>query len=254
MIKLISIFMLITSVAMSQNGMGFFNMMIGNAGGDYNFTANLIAYYPLNGTAYDEISETAGIWRVNVVQTNDAVLGTAASVGESASEHWVTTVDTTLINGLSNITIACWVKLRSYTLTGGLLVLRSSTAYNVFIQQGNSAGLFRSQFNISDATPSKFSITDSGTNAIPLNVWTHVAVVSATTDKRRDSLYIDGEMVGFTETATTKPFQQNNKFAIGYDILSPLRASDGIFDEVRFYDIAQSTAWVKALYDRDNPN
>ena len=150
---------------------------------------------------------------------------------------------TGVVNGLTNITIAAWVRLDSVVNWTRIFDFGSSTSVNMFLTP-------RSGITNLPA----FAITTSGNGgeqrinssvAISPNVWTHVAV---TLGGGTGVLYINGVEVGRNNAMSLTP---NSLGATTQNYIGKSQYADpylnGRVDDFRIYDDALSAAEVAAL-------
>ena len=205
---------------------------------------SIVAYYPLDGDAYDVISGTFGTWGADVTETSDAIRGTAASLNRAANSY-VTTVNSTLLHGEANSTISVWVKLRKYDFVGGIVLFRGGGLEGMV--QLTTTNTLRAVSN----RPGSASRTIDYDSFTEYGEWCHLAVTAANTETVK--LYKNGVLIGQSATVLAALIGQSTPFLIGYDTYSSSRKSDGIFDEVVIWNTALSSNEVYQVYQRDAP-
>ncbi len=149
---------------------------------------------------------------------------------------------TGIVSGMTNFTIATWVKLDTTATWRRIFDFGSSTTVNMFLVPTAGSTI-------------RFAITTggngaeqriNGTSALSTGVWHHVAV---TLNGATGTLYVDGVSVG-TNTAMTL-----NPSSMGSTTLNYIGKSqyadpnlDGQIDQFRIYNRALSAAEVLALF------
>lgn len=139
-----------------------------------------------------------------------------------------------LLNNLSEFTLACWVRADVYTNKVGFV------GQNDCIEFG---------FNANDLRCWNLNVDDKVTIAWPHGTgsWHHVAVAGNSSGM---TLYIDGRYsAGPSEIPGGNYGSSPDTVKIGGEIWDPLGGFfDGILDEVRIYDHALSQAEIEELY------
>ena len=147
-----------------------------------------------------------------------------------------------VVSGLSDFTVATWVRLDTLGTWQRVFDFGSSTTTNMFL-------------TVSTGTSIRFAITTggasaeqriSGTTALPTGVWKHVAV---TKEGNTGRLYVDGALVGQNTALTLSPA------SLGTTTQNWLGRSqyadpylDGQLDDFRIYSRALSAAELAALF------
>jgi|GEM_PF-6553189 len=164
---------------------------------------------------------------------------------DGANDH--VTLPTGIVNGLTNFTIATWVKLDTTSAWRRIFDFGTGTTANMFLTP------------IAGSTI-RFAITTSGsggeqringTSALPTGVWKHVAV---TRNGNVGTLYVDGVQVGQNTNMTLSPAN------LGNTNLNYLGRSqyadpylDGQIDDFRIYNGALTATEVAALFNPTGP-
>jgi DUF1680 family protein len=147
-----------------------------------------------------------------------------------------------IVNGLSNFTIATWVKLDTSAAWRRIFDFGTGTTANMFLVPTTGSTI-------------RFAITTSGsggeqringTAALPIGVWKHVAV---TKNGNTGTLYVDGVQVGQNTAMTLAPSSlgSTNLNYIGKSQYADPNL-DGQIDQFRIYNRALSASEVLALF------
>src|SRR6185503_1007682 len=154
-----------------------------------------------------------------------------------------------VINGLSNFTIASWVRLDTSAAWRRLFDFGTGTTANMFLAPQSGSNTVR------------FAITTggggaeqqiNGTSALPTGVWTHVAV---TKNGNTGTLYVNGAQVGQNTGLTLSPSSLGNTTQnwIGRSQYAGDPFLDGQVDDFRIYNRALSASEVQALSGGGGP-
>ena len=92
--------------------------------------------------------------------------------------------------------------------------------------------------------------TCTGSDSIPLNRWSHVAV--AYTDNNTRNFYINGQLVATNDSSNSLTNDSAAK-VIG-DIVGGTRSFDGYIDDLKVYDYARSAAQIKTDFTSSGTN
>jgi GH43 family beta-xylosidase len=147
-----------------------------------------------------------------------------------------------IVSGLTNFTIATWVKIDTTAAWRRIFDFGNNTTVNMFLVPTNGSTI-------------RFAITTggngaeqqiNGTSALPTGVWKHVAV---THNGNIGTLYVDGVQVGQNTNMTLSPSSLGNT-TLNYIGKSqyPDPNLDGQIDQFRIYNRALSAAEVLALF------
>jgi hypothetical protein len=147
-----------------------------------------------------------------------------------------------IVNGLSNFTIATWVKLDTTAAWRRIFDFGTGTSANMFLVPTAGSTI-------------RFAITTggsgaeqriNGTAALPTGVWKHVAI---TKSGNTGTLYVDGVQVGQNTSLTLSPSSlgnTTNNWLGRSQYADPFL--DGQIDEFRIYNRALSAAEVLSLF------
>ncbi|MGC4031412.1 MAG: dockerin type I domain-containing protein, partial [Tepidisphaeraceae bacterium] len=156
------------------------------------------------------------------------------------------TLPTGIVNGLTDFTIAGWVKLNARNANARLYELgNSSTTGYMYLLPSNGSG------NVQFGMTSGGSSTNNrivSTTAVPLNTWTHLAVTLSGTTA---TLYVNGVAVGTNTAMTLTPgalgATANNWLGKSQFSTDPMLS--GAIDDFRIYNTALSGSAVTGLYN-----
>jgi hypothetical protein len=267
----IMILMLAATVA-GANPAGFFAGYVGSRRLAAESTVDpvwdgLVAYYGLDGNAYDEVSGETGTWGADVVETNAvpfAAAGTAASLNRATNAFVTTTFIPTGDSpfGFGNHTVSWWCYRRANHDAAGYVIARSPTP-NLFHGMYQRFSPSRTILSTAVSNPDRSEVLShfSDTpNVVPsLNEWVHMAWTFETrnagtnnlSNERVATAYFDGVRVfGSTQTTlTARSIYNYAVFLIGYDSSADIRKTDGIFDEVAIHNRALSSNEVYRIYN-----
>ncbi|MCK5850098.1 MAG: laminin G domain-containing protein, partial [Kiritimatiellae bacterium] len=217
--------------------------MLARASHDYMPDTSLVALYRMDDDGWlDVVSGLHGVAYGGVSFTGDAMLGShSGSFRGGTHQDYVRTQGSSLLNGKSSFSIACWVKIRTYRSYAGLIASRGASTLQGIVQAPV-------------ATPGVmlYVTTFSGITAIQTyvarNKWTFIVGTFNTSADGRLRLYIDGALAK-TGGSLSSTINQNDSFKIGVDDYNTTtRTSDGLIDEVAIWDRALSSNDVAALY------
>jgi hypothetical protein len=209
-------------------------------------TGGLWAHYAFEGNASDSSGNGRNGTLVNsptfvAGQVGQAV-NLAGGAGGSASQH--ISLPTGIVNGLTNFTVATWVRLDTSGAWRRIFDFGTGTTANMFLVPQSGTGTFR------------FAITTGGAGAeqqinaspaLPTAVWTHVAV---TKSGNTATLFVNGVQVAQNTGVTLSPSSlgNTNQNWIGRSQYAGDAFLDGQVDEFRIYNRALSAAEIQALF------
>ncbi len=207
--------------------------------------AGPIHRYQFEGNANDTGSTVANGTLVNgptfVTGRVGQAVNLAGGAGGSASQH--VSLPAGIVNGMTNFTIATWVKLDTTGSWRRIFDFGAGTTANMFLVPTSGSTI-------------RFAITTSGsggeqringTAALPTGAWKHVAV---TRNGNTGTLYVDGVQVGTNTSMTLSPSSLGNTTNnwLGRSQYSGDTFLDGQLDEFRIYNRALSASEVLSLF------
>ncbi len=176
---------------------------------------------------------------------NHSRFNTEAKLGSHSAEFYFNSgyailPNASLLNGATQMTISCWVRLDQATANGGLVYSRGSKV--VGLSQGTAAGDTRVRFTVN--TLSAFSQT-----LLPLGTWVFVTTTWGGADQTL-RIYINGELETASQQATGGTITQDDNFYVASDKLASARISAySFFDEVAIWRRQLSDTEVRAMYE-----
>jgi len=240
---IIMLSMLLAGVSFGQDGAAML-LVMGQAEQVAFPSDGLVAYYGLDGDAYDEVSETSGTWGSSSTETNLAINGTALSIPDA--NGYVIAATPSLLNGATDYTVSAWVRqvahrdyagvVLAYTATRNTGIMEANTLTgNAFADSGWAAG-----------------IQESGTfinGTITVGEWVHLVGVGKNIGSDRiTELWADGSLVKATTNAGNSTLTQTGSFRIGSNQSRVERWFDGIIDEVGIWNRALTEQEISDIY------
>ncbi|MCL6589276.1 MAG: family 43 glycosylhydrolase [Firmicutes bacterium] len=152
-----------------------------------------------------------------------------------------------IVSGLTNFTIATWVRLDTISTWSRIFDIGTGTTVNMFLTPRGGSNVIR--FAI---TTGGYSAEQqiNGAAALPTGVWKHVAV---TKSGNVAILYVDGVEVGRNSNMTLSPSNLGNT---GNNYIGKSQYADpyldGQIDNFRIYNRALSASEVSSLYSAGN--
>jgi len=189
-----------------------------------------VGLYHLETNMLDEISETYGY--TSGIYTNDCKVGDYAAYFNGSTV--ANTVNSTLLNGKTNVTISAWVKIHSWPQNGGLIYSRWSEWGCSGWDTQASTHKIRFQDN---AAYRCYAIVDSGT-------WYFIVVTFAGGVESR--MYVNGELKDTGDASAT--FHQADVFRLAYDDEISTRKSHCSIDEIGLWDTCLTSNQQYNLY------
>ncbi len=134
----------------------------------------------------------------------------------------------------TELTVTSWIYPRSYPRSGLMSIVSKDENFEYHLNTNGTVNWWWGGG----------SNEMNSTTAVPLNTWSHVAIVYQDGSQQ---IYINGVLAG-THSDTGTLTTQNDPLFIGTDLGFNSRSFDGYIDEVRVYDGAMTQAEVNALY------
>ena len=155
----------------------------------------------------------------------------------SANSRYLQINDNNLLDLSGSFTIGIWVRpITRVTGSGLMTILSKDENYEFHI---NASGFVNWWWQTSAGATREFN----STTAVPLNVWTHVAIRFSPGVQR---IFINGIAAGSASFSGT-PVVNSDPFQVGQDQGTSGRYFNGALDEVRVYNRALSDAEVLAF-------
>ena len=209
--------------------------------------SGLIALYHLNNNTTDAVSGQTGtfytVYGTLPTFTNDCKVGSTAL--KNAGTCGLILASTNSLNGATEFTMGCWVKMLGYRSLALLIGYRSA--------DGSKAILIRQTANLSGGI--SFLVGSSAfeeiscENILPSNQWCFVVGTAAVGQPSR--LYVNGMQVAQSVNSYSGSIVQDQPFRVGIDSYAPTaRYTTGIFDEVLIFRRALNSSEVMSLYTR----
>jgi DUF1680 family protein len=195
--------------------------------------------YQFEGNANDSGSSVANGTLVNAPTFVAGRVGQAVNL-DGSNDH--VSLPAGIVNGLTNFTIATWVKLDTTAAWRRIFDFGTGTTVNMFLVPTAGSAI-------------RFAITTggsgaeqriNGTSALPTGAWKHVAV---TLSGNLGILYVDGVEVGRNSNITLRPSSlgnTTNNWLGRSQYADPFL--DGQIDEFRIYNRALSVAELQSLF------
>jgi len=199
-----------------------------------------IHWYQFNGNTTDSGSSPQNGTLVNGPTYVTGRNGQAVDIN-GGTQH--VSLGSGIVNGLTNFTIATWVKIDTTAAWRRIFDFGSNTTVNMFLVPNAGSTV-------------RFAITTGGNGAeqqinaspaLPTGVWKHVAV---TRNGNTGTLYIDGVQVGQNTNMTLSPSNMGSTTNnwIGRSQYSGDSYLDGQIDQFRIYNRALTAAEILALF------
>jgi hypothetical protein len=203
---------------------------------DWNGSSNILVEISCsNGNSAPGIILKGGSTSFNSVagtEKNDFYLETDGSSGG------ISCGDIQSLDSAQTFTFEGWVNIRNWQNWTGIFKDNSKTVLELGDVPGNLYCIIRNPSNT----------YGYATNVLPLNTWTHVAMVfdgTAATNAARLKLYINGVQKTLTFSGTIPAYTENNN--------TPLLVGKGVvgrFDDIRIWDKAISGNTISSWYKR----
>lgn len=177
---------------------------------------------------------------VNGANFTPGLLDHGLHLPATSSQH--ATLPSGIASGLTDFTIATWIKVNAFATWQRIFDFGTGTNNNMFLAAQGPAGAGRLRFSIRTSSVAEQNI--DSTVALTAGAWTHVAVTRAGNTVR---LYLNGVLAGSGTTAlspsdlgfTTRNYLGKSQFADPY--------LNGTLDDFRIYAQALSQADLTAL-------
>jgi Concanavalin A-like lectin/glucanases superfamily len=218
-----------------------------DAGIDARKAPTLLAYYPFDQTAGPTIPDLSGN------SHNGTLAGTATFpaglIGNDLSLPGTTSsyvsLPNALVAGLTDATIAAWVRVRTDKLWQRVFDFGTGTmVYMYLTSHADLTNVVRFSITLKGNTNEQRL---DGKAILPVGVWTHVAIVLGTGG---GTLYINGAVVATNPALALRPSDlgATTNTWLGRSPFSGDPGFDGEIDEFRIYPSALTPGEVAALY------
>lgn len=208
---------------------------------------SLVAYYPFNGNALDESGKG------NDATVNGAAL-TSDRYGVPDSAYLFDGIDDSIIISNSTTLSVTNFFVHGYTIAAWVKPLDASSGYHTIVNKGINAFSIRLNGLVLEACHTHSGGTSCQTIgvALPINVWSHVAV---TWDSFTGSwkLYYNGIPGSYPVFVNDLVPMSDGDVSIGRDSRFAQWYFNGVIDEVRIYDQGLTPIEMKRLYDDSAP-
>jgi hypothetical protein len=159
----------------------------------------------------------------------------------------VGTINASLLNGLNQATISCWVNVDSFIPGGsypysGILCSRGSGQKYIIFYTTTVVGEISAICN-------NGSTYNGGTlTGLSTGTWYYLTMVYSSGSKIK-FYKNDGSVFVESSTVLTGAIGQDAAFAFGLDTCSSDRYYNGLLDEVRMQNVIRSVNWIKTDYN-----
>jgi fibronectin type 3 domain-containing protein len=159
----------------------------------------------------------------------------------SAAQH--ATLPSGLVSGLTDFTIATWIKVNAFATQQRIFDFGTSSTNYMYLSAQGPAGAGRPRFAI--RTPSVAEKVIDSSVALTAGTWTHIAVIRSGSTV---SLYINGSLAG-SATITTSPADLGftNLNSLGKSLFLSDPYLNATLDDFRIYAKALSAPELTAL-------
>lgn len=193
-------------------------------------------WYDLNGLNHGTLT-SGPVWQASTRNSGSVALNLDAT-------NDLVSVPTTSALDPVNITVSCWVYVRSYAGNSyQQLVGKANSSWTAgwaMVLHPESSG--KVEFFINDYTLAANHNANAARTNVPLSTWTHLC---GTYDAATVALYVNGISVATMAYATGLTPTSNN-LVMGF--VSGLAPFDGLLDDVRVYNRALSVGEAWKLY------
>ncbi len=214
----------------------------------------MLAYYPFDQTSGPVITDASGNGHNGTAQGTAAFaagqIGNALNLNNGTSGNNYVALPANLLQGVNDLTITAWVRVRTDVPWARVLDFGASTTkYMYLTSHAMGPGLNAVRFSITTGgnTP---GVEQQLTGAAPLPVgtWTHVAVVLQGTSN--GTLYVNAASVASSTSMPLRPSALGpmpNDW-IGHSQFSGDDNFDGEIDDFRIYARALTAPDIQAIY------
>jgi GH43 family beta-xylosidase len=205
-----------------------------------------IIRYQFDGNANDSSGNNRHATLVNGPTFTTGRVGQAVNLagggGGAASQH--IDLPDGIVNGLTNFTIATWVRLDTTGAWRRIFDFGNNTSVNMFLVPQSGSSTVRFAITTSGGGSEQ---RINGTPVLSTGVWKHVAI---TRSGNTATLYVDGVQVGQNTSMTLSPSSLGNTTNnwIGRSQYSADAFLDGQIDEFRIYNRALSASEILSLF------
>ncbi len=215
------------------------SMTVGSVSGT---TIGLVAAYPFGATGANALADVSGNNRTLTQQdTVQFDVGGPSTPSSSALFDGSGSLRMPSLPAMGgSVTLEGWVRLRSFASWGRLVEVGNAGGNDIIILAPSSGTSGKPHLTI--ITGGAYIVQIDAANAIPLNVWTHVAGVID--QDRTCRLYVNGQLVGSgTATALPANVTRSANFISKGSTDSGL---DGSMADVRIWNTARTAAQIQA--------
>jgi len=201
----------------------------------------LVALYHFNPSNpwKDEVTGGNGS-NVNVVCTNNAVLGSGSvyTAGTSGSGFW--TLNASLLSNKPSGSCTFWVRVIGTPAFGSPFVMNNGASYEIGVLGDNQVGSRVRFWNY------PYYIASSN-NTYTIGTWVHMAWVYS--KAARMEFYTNGVIAATNASPPNVNLLMQKQFCVGVDPSSTSSVLQEMVDELAFYTNALTAAQIKAIYD-----
>ena len=222
----------------------------GGAAGAGGAAIPMLAYYPFDQTAGPVITDASGNGHNGTAQGTAAFvtgqIGNALNLNNGTSGNNYVALPANLLAGVNDITISTWVFVRTDLTWARIFDFGSSASAYMFLTAHAQGGPVRFAITTSGNGPGAEQQL-SGASALPVGVWTHVAVVLQGTSN--GVLYVNGTPVASSTSIPLRPsgLGTTPNVSIGRSqFADPM--FDGLIDDFRIYARALTAAEIQAVH------